>query len=82
MQTHASTTVCGLPPPPPIQFYSIQLTPLEGGQVAVGIGATFCETSDDAEFELVHMEVASERVDTIDHALSVIRHAVTSTMQS
>jgi hypothetical protein len=59
MQTHASAPVCGLPPTaPPIQFYSIQLTPLEGGNIAVGIGATFCEAADDAEFELVHMDVA------------------------
>jgi hypothetical protein len=48
---------------------------------AAGIGATFCEAADD-EFELVHMDVANERVDTIDQALGVIREAVVTTMPS
>jgi hypothetical protein len=80
IQSSPSAIDRGLPPPPPIQFYSIELTPLEGGTIAVGIGATLCEATDDAEFELVHMDVANERVDTIDQALGVIREAVTSTM--
>jgi hypothetical protein len=56
------------------------LTPLADGHVAVGVGATVCEATDDTEFELVHMDVASERVASIDHALAVIRAAVVSTM--
>jgi hypothetical protein len=80
MQT-SPAAASGKPPPlPPIQFYSVELTPLEGGRLAVGVGATICESVDDAEFELVHMDVASQRVDTIDQALAVIRDAVTSTM--
>jgi hypothetical protein len=79
MQTNPSATDRGPSPPPPIQFYSIELTPLADGHVAVGIGATFCEAADD-EFELVHMDVANQRVASIDHALAVIRDAVVSTM--
>jgi hypothetical protein len=79
MQTSTSAGR-GLPPPPPIQFYSIELTPLADGHVAVGIGATICEAVDDDDFELVAMDVASERVDTLDKALAVIREAVITTM--
>jgi hypothetical protein len=80
IQSSTSAIDRGLPPPgPPIQFYSIELTPLADGHVAVGIGATFCEAADD-DFELVHMDVANERVDTIDQALAVIREAVVTTM--
>ena len=59
------------PRPPPIQFYAVDITPLEGGRLFVGVGATICETVDDADFELVNMDVASARVDAIDQALAV-----------
>jgi hypothetical protein len=49
MQTNPFARDRGLTPPP-LQFYSIELTALEGGNIAVGIGATFCETSDDKQF--------------------------------
>jgi hypothetical protein len=65
---------------PPIQFYSVQLMPLSDGRMSVGVGATLCETVDEADFELVNMDLASERVDTIEAALTVIRLAVASTM--
>jgi alkanesulfonate monooxygenase SsuD/methylene tetrahydromethanopterin reductase-like flavin-dependent oxidoreductase (luciferase family) len=65
---------------PPIQFYSVQLMPLSDGRMSVGVGATLCETVDEADFELVNMDVASARVDTIDEALAVIRQAVASTI--
>ena len=80
MQTNHSARDRGLPAPPPIQFYSIELTPLADGHLAVGIGATICEPVDDADFELVNMDVATARVVSIDHALAVIRDAVVSTM--
>jgi hypothetical protein len=66
--------------PPPIQFYSVQLMPLSHGRMSVGVGATICETVDDDDFELVNMEMASARVDTIDEALAIIRQAVASTI--
>jgi hypothetical protein len=65
----------------PIQFYSVELTPLEDGHVSVGIGATLCQAVDDESYELVNMDVASARVDSIDQALAMIREAVVSTMQ-
>ena len=68
------------PRPPPVQFYSVEIMPLSDGRMSVGVGATFCETVDDDDFELVNMDVASARVDTIDQALAVIRQAVASTM--
>jgi len=65
---------------PPIQFYSVEIMPLVGGRMSVGIAATICETVDDDEFELVNMDVTSARVDTIDEVLAVIRQAVASTL--
>ena len=61
---------------PPIQFYSVELTPLADGRLSVGVSATVCETIRDDDFELVNVEMASERVGTIDEALMVIRNAV------
>jgi hypothetical protein len=58
----------------------VELTPLAGGRVAVGIAATLCEAVGDDDFELVNMDVASARVDTIDQALAVVRDAVVSTL--
>ena len=83
MQSNHAVAGSGLPPHvPPIQFYSIELTPLEGGRLSVGIGATICEDHGDAEFELVHMDVAHERVASIDQALVVIREAVVTTLSN
>jgi hypothetical protein len=65
---------------PPIQFYSVEIMPLADGRMSVGVGATICETVDDDDFELVNMDVASARVDTIDQALALIREAVASTL--
>jgi hypothetical protein len=66
--------------PPPIQFYSVEIMPLSDGRMSVGVGATLCETVNDDDFELVNMDLASERVATIDEALAVIRQAVASTI--
>jgi hypothetical protein len=57
----------------------VEITPLADGRVFIGVGATICETVDDDDFELVHMDVAAARVDTIDQVLAVIREAVVST---
>jgi hypothetical protein len=80
MQTNHSARDRGLPAPPPIQFYAVEITPLSDGGMFVGVGATICETVDDDDFELVSMDVASARVDTIDQALAVIREAVSTTL--
>jgi hypothetical protein len=57
-----------------IQFYSIELSPTADGRLAVGIIATICEH----EGELEAMDLGSHRVDSIDDALAVIRHAFES----
>jgi hypothetical protein len=54
------------PRPTPIQFYSVELTPLVDGCMSVGVGATVCESIGDDDFELVNIDVASARVDTIE----------------
>jgi hypothetical protein len=79
---HTNPTAAGRTPPPvsPIQFYSVEIMPLAGGRMSVGVGATICEPVDEDDFELVNMDVASARVDTIDEVLAVIRHAVASTL--
>ena len=81
MQPNSAATIRGQPRHvPPIQFYAVEITPLADGRVFVGVGATICETVDDDDFELVNMDVASARVDTIDEVLAVIREAVVTTM--
>jgi hypothetical protein len=61
--------------PPPIQFYSVEITPLADGRMSVGMSATICEPIHEGDFELVSMDMASTRVDTIDQVLAVIREA-------
>jgi hypothetical protein len=66
----------GNPPPdaviPLVQFYSIELAPLEGGGVFVGIGATLSEGDGD----LSNMEIVSQRVKALDEALRLITQTV------
>ena len=57
-----------------IQFYSIELAPMADGRLYVGVTATVCEH----EGELDSMEMGSDRVDSIDKALMVIREAIAS----
>ena len=57
-----------------IQFYSIELSPMADGRFYVGVTATVCEH----EGELDSMEMGSDRVETIDKALMVIREAIAS----
>lgn len=76
LQTNAEAADHGRPPvPPPIQFYSVEITPLADGRMAVGMSATICEPADQGDFELVGMDLASTRVETIDQVLAVIREA-------
>jgi hypothetical protein len=68
-------------PPPslqPIQFYSVEITPLADGRMAVGMSATTCESIDEGQFELVSMDLASVRAETIEEVLAVIREALTA----
>jgi hypothetical protein len=64
--------------PPDLQFYSVEITPLADGRMSVGMSATICEAVHDGNFELVNMDMASTRVDTIDEVLAVIREALTA----
>ena len=57
-----------------IQYYSIELAPMADGRLYVGVTATICER----EGELDSMDMGSDRVDSIDKALMVIREAVAS----
>lgn len=58
------------PPPLPIQFIDVRLTPIIGGQFAVEVGATLL---DEEELEFVGQELANAHVDTLDEALAIIR---------
>ena len=67
----------GRPPPrSKIQFYSVEIMPLADGGMSVGMSATICEPLHEGDFELVCMEVAAARVETIDDVLAVIRESV------
>ena len=70
-----ATTVRKLPPVDPtlIQFFAIEIMPTADGLLFVGVKATLCEPVRDDDFELVDVDMASERVTTIDEALAVIR---------
>ena len=65
-------------PRPPIacklvEFYVIELSQLADGKIRVSLTAT---TVDDEEPQLLSQEIATERVETIDEALEVIRAGV------
>jgi hypothetical protein len=57
----------------PIQYVSIELMPIVGGQFSVAMQATLL---DEQELEFVGQDLAHERVDTIEQALAVIRQNV------
>jgi hypothetical protein len=79
LETNAEAADHGRPPEfSPIQFYSVEITPLADGRMSVGMSATICEPIHDGDFELVGMDLASTRVDTIEQALAVIREAFTA----
>jgi hypothetical protein len=53
-----------------VEFFRIELAPLEDGQVFVSLTAT---TVDDEEPQLLDQEIACGRVATIDDVLALIR---------
>jgi hypothetical protein len=61
------------PAPLPLQYLSIQLMPLMGGEYSVEVQATLL---DENELEFVGQNLAYERVTTIDQVLAVIRQNV------
>jgi hypothetical protein len=63
---------------PPIEYFSVHLSPLADGRVFVGVDATVCEAIDGEDFELISMEVARRHVGTYEDALAVIREAVSA----
>jgi hypothetical protein len=73
----AATKSSRSPPPPAIQFFTVELAPIADDRIFVGVTATICEHDGDLE----NMEMASERVTSIDEALDTIRAAfVTATL--
>ena len=72
---NTAATVRNLPPVDPslIQFFAIEIMPTADGLLFVGVKATLCEPVRNDDFEFVDVEMASERVATIDEALAVIR---------
>lgn len=61
--------------PLPLQFVSIEITPIGGGKLSVAARATLL---DEEALEFVAADLANERVDTIDQALAVIRENVSA----
>ena len=60
------------PPPQPIgvEFYTVELSPLADGMIAVSLLAT---VFDDEELGLSHCELGTNRVHTIDDALAFVK---------
>ncbi len=61
------------PPPLTVEFYRVQLSRLQGGEILVSLTAT---TLDDEEPQLLDQEIASDRVATIDDALALVKARV------
>jgi hypothetical protein len=67
-------TAAGAKPAPlPLQYVSIELMPIVGGQFSVAMQATLL---DEEQLEFVGQDLAHERVDTIEQVLAVIRRNV------
>lgn len=62
-------------PRPSIEFLTVELMPLADGLLSVIVKATTCEPLREDDFELVGMQIANERVASLDQALAVIRDA-------
>lgn len=58
------------PAPLSLQYLSAEIMPLMGGKFSIALRATFL---DELELEFVGQDLVSERVETLDQALSVIR---------
>jgi hypothetical protein len=61
-----------------VEFFTIQLSPLADGAVFIAITAT---TVDDQDAQLLNIEIASDRVATIDDALALIAARVQASSQ-
>jgi hypothetical protein len=61
-----------------LEFFTIQLSPLADGNVFVAMTAT---TVDEQEAQLLNMEIAADRVATIDDALALIAERVRASSQ-
>ena len=61
------------PAPLPIQYISVELTPLAGGKLSVAMQATLL---DEDALEFIGEDLAHEQVDTLDQAIAVIRQNV------
>lgn len=57
----------------PLQFVNIEIAPLTGGRFSVLMQATLL---DEQELQLIAEDLVSERVATLDQALTVIRQNV------
>ena len=61
-----------------VEFYTIELAQVADGTFLVSLTAT---TVDDEEPQLLCQEIASERVASIEDALTVIKEGVTGTLR-
>jgi hypothetical protein len=69
LDIHTGATAPALP----LQFVSVEITPLSGGQFSVLMQATLL---DEEELQFIAEDLVCERVDTLDQALTVIRRNV------
>ena len=56
-----------------VQFYSVELTPLQDGRYFVGLTATHV---DETDLEFVNHDILSDRVSSLDEALALISDRV------
>lgn len=77
MDANSAATPRAFTPLPIIQFYSIEIAPNSDGQLFVHVAATLCEQ----DGLLENMDMASERVGSLDQALNAIREALLSQQQ-
>lgn len=75
--TQTRATMPAQPPPPSLQFVTVEIMPVGDGALAVTLGGTFL---DEDVLEFVNDEIVAARVDSIDEALIVIRNAVTEAL--
>lgn len=59
--------------PQPIEFITIQLTPLADGQLSVSLKST---VFDESEYELIDQDVVDERVTSVEGLLDLIKRHV------
>ncbi|GEM_PF-3242959 len=59
------------PPPPILQFLSVEIMPTGDGRLALSLAGTYL---DEELLEFVNDEIASARVASLDEALAIIRN--------